>query len=285
LTQAGGVEYSERAAIGKIATVATVRDRHVTETSKPESMSNPHSPSASPAPPPSQWLPDQPSAELPATDQPAMELPAMELSVTQLAAPPGSDEQLLTAFRDSGDRQAFETLVRRYEKELFHYLKAFLRDHQAAEDIFQLTFLTVYRSSHQFQPGRRFRPWLYAIATNRAIDLQRSRKNRRAISLEASQTAAPGRGGSDAGHATFEIADPQPTVEQLVSAREDQARLQQAIDDLPDATRQLLQLAYVRQLKYSEISEILDIPVGTVKSRVFYAIRRLRDIWHKRFPS
>jgi len=229
-----------------------------------------------------------PSAGSPSDRSPSELLPDQRLAEARLThgdSSEGSDEQLLASFRDHGDRQALETLVRRYEKELFHYLRAFLRDHQAAEDIFQLTFLTVYRSSHQFQSGRRFRPWLYAIATNRAIDLQRSRKNRRAISLEASQSAAENRGGAAGGNAGLEVADPQPSIEQIVATREERAMLQQAMDDLPDATRQLLQLAYVRQLKYSEISEILDIPVGTVKSRVFYAVRRLREIWHKRFPS
>lgn len=235
-------------------------------------MSNPQTSAAALAEPRGELPPDH--AQRPAPLPDAISIPGEV-----------SDEQLLAAFRDQADRSAFEMLVKRYEKELFHYLRSFLKDHQAAEDIFQLAFLTVYRSSHQFQSGRRFRPWLYAIATNRAIDLQRSRKNRRCISLEASQAAAAERGGGTGGGMGLEVADSQPAVEQIAASAEEQEMLQKAMDDLPDASRQLLQLAYVQQLKYSDIGEMLDIPVGTVKSRVFYAVRRLRDVWQKRFPS
>ena len=88
-----------------------------------------------------------------------------------------SDEELLLAYRDQGERRAFEELVHRYESELYSYLRSYLGDAQMAEDAFQTTFLQVHLKCSQFDPDRKVRPWLYTVATNQAIDAQR--RNRR----------------------------------------------------------------------------------------------------------
>src|SRR5688572_5462625 len=95
-----------------------------------------------------------------------------------------NDEALIAAYRQTGDRQLFTTLVQRYEKELFNYLRRYLGDAELAEDVFQMAFLMVHMKCDQFEPGRRFRPWLYAIATNAAIDAQRRERRHRATSLD-----------------------------------------------------------------------------------------------------
>src|SRR5689334_8866009 len=95
-----------------------------------------------------------------------------------------SDEELLDHFRKTEDRDAFTELVHRYERELFSYLRRYLGDAEMAEDAFQATFLQVHLKSHQFEEGRKFRPWLYTIATNQAIDAQRRNKRHRNISLD-----------------------------------------------------------------------------------------------------
>ena len=84
------------------------------------------------------------------------------------------DEALLRRYLD-GDRSAFATLVRRYERELFHFLIRFLGDRAAAEDTFQEAFLQVHESAKTFDLSRRFRPWLFTIAANKGRDLLRSR--------------------------------------------------------------------------------------------------------------
>src|SRR3982751_159114 len=78
------------------------------------------------------------------------------------------DEDLLERYRDLADRDAFAELVRRYERELYSYLKRYLGDASMAEDAFQTTFLQMHLKCNQFEEGRKFRPWLYAIATNQA---------------------------------------------------------------------------------------------------------------------
>ena len=81
-----------------------------------------------------------------------------------------TDEQLLLNYRRTGNQRLFETLVQRYEHELFAYLRAYLGDSQQAEDTFQIAFLHVHLKCDQFEEGRKVRPWIYKIAINRAID-------------------------------------------------------------------------------------------------------------------
>src|SRR6267142_4677247 len=87
-----------------------------------------------------------------------------------------SDEELLVGYREKGDANLFSELVHRYERELFSYLRRYLGDANMAEDAFQATFLQVHLKAHQFEEGRKVRPWLYTIATNQAIDAQRRNK-------------------------------------------------------------------------------------------------------------
>src|SRR6187200_1836026 len=101
-----------------------------------------------------------------------------------------SDEALLLAYRDHADRLAFSELVRRYERELYSYLRRYLGDAAAAEDAFQATFLQVHLKCDKFEPDRKVRPWLYTIATNQAIDLQRRGKRHRLVSLDRRDASA-----------------------------------------------------------------------------------------------
>src|SRR3954471_5926534 len=99
--------------------------------------------------------------------------------------PERTDEELLAAYR-TGDRSSFNALVERYQRELFHFLVRFLGDRAAAEDIFQEPFLQVHQSADQFDPTRRFRPWLFTIAANKGRDLIRSQARRPTNPLQAS---------------------------------------------------------------------------------------------------
>ena len=97
------------------------------------------------------------------------------------------DEELLAAYVETGSRDAFEELLRRYEGELYGYLRHFLGDAQLAEDAFQNTFLQVHLKCRQFEPDRRLRPWLYKIATNQAVDLLRQNRRHKAASFRRRQ--------------------------------------------------------------------------------------------------
>ncbi len=95
------------------------------------------------------------------------------------------DEELMLEYIGTGSQSAFEELVRRFEREIYSYLRNYLGDAHLAEDAFQATFLQLHLKCHQFEPDRRLRPWLYTIASNQAIDLLRRNRRHRAVSLSA----------------------------------------------------------------------------------------------------
>lgn len=186
-----------------------------------------------------------------------------------------TDESLLLRSR-RGDRAAFALLVQRYERELYGYLRRYLGDATLAEDVFQNTFLQLHVKSGQYQPGNPVRPWLYTIATNQAIDALRRNNRHQAVSLDEQREAT--RDG-EAQRLTELLQDHDPGPEDHAHGQELRQRIRAGVDLLPDFLRQVLILAYYQGLKYREIADILDIPVGTVKSRLHAALVRLHDAW------
>jgi RNA polymerase sigma-70 factor (ECF subfamily) len=185
-----------------------------------------------------------------------------------------TDEELLLSYRTRSDRPAFEELVRRYEKELYGYLRHYLGDAEMADDVFQQTFLQVHLKCDQFEEGRKVRPWLYTVATNQAIDYQRRNRRHKIISLDRRiQSDTEGEMGSLV--ELLDGADAGPSEEAEAAEQNDQLR--GAIDELPEQTRQVVMLVYFKGMKYREAAEILDIPVGTVKSRLHAAIQKLGE--------
>lgn len=185
-----------------------------------------------------------------------------------------TDEELLLEYRSRSDRRAFEELVRRYEKELYGYLRHYLGDAEMADDVFQQTFLQVHQKCDQFEEGRKVRPWLYTVATNQAIDYQRRNRRHKIISLDRRlQNSNEGEMGTLIDVLDGEEAGPSEEAE----SAELQDQLRAAIDELPEQTKQVVLLVYFKGLKYREAADILDIPVGTVKSRLHAAIQKLSE--------
>lgn len=185
-----------------------------------------------------------------------------------------TDEDLLLSYRSRGDRRAFGELVRRYERELYGYLRHYLGDAEQAEDVFQQTFLQLHLKCGQFQPGRKVRPWLYTIATNQAIDLQRRNRRHRMTSLDR---RTRGTSGDDAGALGQLLDSRESGPAQGAQLAESRELIRHAVDDLPEPTRQVVLLVYFQGLKYREAAEVLSIPVGTVKSRLHAAIQKLSE--------
>ncbi len=185
-----------------------------------------------------------------------------------------SDEQLIESYRN-GDRASFTLLVERYHREVFHFLVRFLSDRAAAEDIFQETFLQIHQSAAQFDLQRRFRPWLFTIAANKARDLMRSQSRRPANPLQAAISPHDDGGG--------QFIDLMASAEQLPSAQLEQAEVQEqvrsAVQTMPEHLREILLLSYFHQFPYKQISEILEIPLGTVKSRLHAAVASFAEAW------
>ena len=186
-----------------------------------------------------------------------------------------SDEDLLLRSR-RGQAEAFEALLRRYERELYGYLRRYLGDGCLAEDVFQNTFLQLFLKSGQYQPGHPVRPWLYTIATHQAIDALRRNGRHQAVSLDE-QRESEGEGDCQRLMEMLENREPGPLDHATRQEQREQVRA--AVDQLPEFLRQVLVLAYYQGLKYREIADIVGIPVGTVKSRLHAALVRLQEAW------
>jgi len=166
-----------------------------------------------------------------------------------------------------GDRDAFAALMARYQNRLYRYLLRWVRDHAAAEDLFQQTWMRILASLHRYDAGRNFDAWLFAIARNLVMDHLRSRKP---DSIE--EPVAEGLSLSDS------IATDVPgALEQLLRS-ERAAQVQRALESQPPVFREILSLRFEEEMKLEEIAEVLSVPLGTVKSRLARALEHLRTV-------
>lgn len=180
------------------------------------------------------------------------------------------DEELFRRFRSTRDPAAFESLVHRFERELYGYLRRYLHDAQLAEDVFQATFLRVHQKADRFEEGRRFRPWLYAVATHQAIDARRRDRRHRLAALDAPRGVSGDSALVDVLSAAGDRAG------ERLDDEESCRWVREAVSGLPAAQRDTVALVYGRGLKYRQVAEALGIPIGTVKSRLHAALAALR---------
>ena len=185
-----------------------------------------------------------------------------------------TDEQILLEYRSSGDQGLFSVLVQRYERELYSYLRRYLGNAEHAEDAFQATFLQLHLKCDQFEEGRRLRPWLYMIATNKAIDLQRRNKRHQIVSLNGSQA------GEDTGQLMDMLMGDEPSPLSRMNQLERGDWVTNTMEALPEHLKLVVHLVYYQGLKYREAAEVLSIPVGTVKSRLHAAITKMTSEWN-----
>jgi RNA polymerase sigma-70 factor (ECF subfamily) len=183
------------------------------------------------------------------------------------------DEDLLAEYVEKETREAFEELVHRYERKIHSYLTRYLRNAELAEDASQATFLQVHLKCRDFDPRRKFQPWLYRIATNRAIDLLRRNRRHNAVSLNTGTSdRGSSEGPTDRSILSFRDADPSKQLE----AAEDHRRIRSAVDKYPSRLKEAIELVMFQGLTYQQAADTLGIPLGTVKSRMHEAVVRLR---------
>lgn len=184
-----------------------------------------------------------------------------------------TDEELLSHYRDVGQTEAFDELVRRYRDELHYYLARYVDDAVLADDVLQNVFLKVHLKRELYRTAHPARPWLYSIATRQAIDALRRRAKHAAVSLD---------------QRVDEDEDSQELISLLPSGADDPlTRLQceesrqwvrDRLDRLPEMFRQTVVAAYMLDLKNREIAEQMNVPLGTVKSRLHLALAMLKKM-------
>jgi len=186
-----------------------------------------------------------------------------------------SDESLLTRHRD-GDPDAFRTLVERYRRDLHGFLARFLGSGAAADDVFQDTMLQVHLSADSFDAERRFKPWLYTIASNKARDFHRRAKRRRAVSLDKPLS-------DDDGSTMGELVEAQGEApDAFATARDESALVKQVLDGMPAHHREVILLGYFQRLSYQQVADALGVPLGTIKSRMHAAVAMFSAQWRRK---
>jgi RNA polymerase sigma-70 factor (ECF subfamily) len=168
-----------------------------------------------------------------------------------------TDEELIARFQN-GDVYAFEQIVHRYKNPLINFVYHFLGDRIDAEDVVQETFLRVFRNKHLYRNIAKFSTWIYTIAGNLAKTELRRRRRRKLLSL------------SQMGYEDkeYELPDPFASTDRIVTTRMNEKEIHDAINALPVKFKEVVVLRDIQEFSYEEISKILKIPIGTVKSRV-----------------
>jgi RNA polymerase sigma-70 factor, ECF subfamily len=182
-----------------------------------------------------------------------------------------TDEQLMHAYRD-GNPRAFELLLARHERMVWNFLRRSVGDPTLAEDLLQEVFLRVIKARAEWKGEAKFTTWVYAIARNLCVD-----HARRAVHRDARSLDAPTRRDDDGETLHDHLASPTRDAEGLASDGQVRARVDQAIAALPADQREVFLLREVMDMPFAEIAAVVGAPEPTVKSRMRYALERLRE--------
>ncbi len=163
--------------------------------------------------------------------------------------------QLMLRIRE-GDSRAFEELYRLYNKPLANFFHRLCWNPARVDDLLQEVFLRIWKAAPRYEPTAKFSTWIFRIAHNLWINDSRKRRETSLGNLEREEENPPGRS---------------------MERSETRRKVQAALEALPEGERECLVLSHYNGLKYAEIAEVMEIPVGTVKSRIFSAVRRLRE--------
>lgn len=181
-----------------------------------------------------------------------------------------TDEELMAEFQGGNDA-AFTLLVARYKDQIANVVFRLVGEREESQDIAQEAFVRVFRRKGLYRPPGRFSTWIYTIALNLARTRLRRRALRRFVSLSRSaRRFAP----------EFDLPDDAARPDEAAEATMVGERIQHALDELPSRLREAVVLRDVQDLTYEEISAVLRVPVGTVKSRINRARVRLQAMLH-----
>ena len=178
-------------------------------------------------------------------------------------------ERSLIQKAKQGDMRAFEELILKHEKIVYNLALRMMNHSEDAQDIAQEVFLKAYRSLSNFDERSAFSTWLYRITHNTCIDEMRKRKGKQTYSLEEELE-------SEEGTMQRQIADAGDTPEESLLRAEQKSEILQALDRLSEEHKAAILLRDVKGLSYEEIAEILELSLGTVKSRISRARNQLK---------
>ncbi|MCA0986711.1 RNA polymerase sigma factor [Guptibacillus algicola] len=171
-----------------------------------------------------------------------------------------TDEELVIGM-SKGNQAAFEALIHRYHAPLLGYLERMLRDRKKAEDVVQDTFLKLLTQLKARKIPEKIKPWLYQVATNQCRDYWKSSSYK---SEKQVIDKLPDQQSGD------------PSVVELFERQESRKEFLEELDELSTSQREIVFLRFYQDLKYQEIAETLEMPLGTVKSNLYHALKKLK---------
>ena len=170
-----------------------------------------------------------------------------------------TEEELIRDLQSTDNSRAFSLLVSRYQERLYWHIRHMVKNHDDTDDVLQNVFIKVYRNMNSFKADSKLYTWLYRIATNEAITFLNKRAKHYQISTEEMQEQLVDRLQSDV---YFEGSDIQ-------------MKLQKAMNTLPVKQQQVFQMKYFENIKYNDMSVILDTSVGALKSSYHIAVKKI----------
>lgn len=181
------------------------------------------------------------------------------------------DDALLIARAQGGDRKGFDALVRKYQDRAYTYAFRLTRNSEVAADVVAEAFLRIHNALSNFKGQSSFKTWLYRILTNCYLDLRKRERARPHGSLDAIMDPSDGEPGQ-------QIPDEGPTPEEEAQRRARGDAMQSALASMPEYQRAMIVMYHAEDMSYEEMAAALDLPVGTVKSRLNRARLNLRDL-------
>lgn len=182
-----------------------------------------------------------------------------------------AEDAVLISASQRGDRSAFDELIRRHQQRAYQYAYRLTSNPDEAADLVADAFVRVYHALGNFRGQSAFTTWLYRIVTNCYLDLRKRERNRQHVSLDS-----PING--DAEGLERQIQDDADGPNELAERNERERAMQRAVSLLPPYQQAMLTMFHVENLSYEEIALALDLPIGTVKSRLNRARLSLRDL-------
>jgi RNA polymerase sigma-70 factor (ECF subfamily) len=181
------------------------------------------------------------------------------------------DDQMLISRAQGGDKSSFNALIRKHEARAYQYAFRLTRNPEEASDIVADGFVRVYNAIHNFKGNSAFTTWLYRILTNCYLDVRKKEKNRVTTSLDAILQTPEG-------EVERQIEDPGTSPYEDVERNVRETSIEDAVGLLPEYQRAMIVMYHSESMTYEEIAAALDLPVGTVKSRLNRARISLREL-------
>ena len=189
-----------------------------------------------------------------------------------------SDRKLIEQIRER-NTTAFEALFERYRHTVHKHLLGIVRDESAAEDLVQEVFLRVWTCAAQWDGRGELKSWLYRIATNLALNHLRTVHRRRQQPLEIPEDSYDNEDGTSTQMPAWLIDSASPEPQAVLEQIEQREILWELVDGLPDGKREVLHLVYGAEMDIRQVADELGVPIGTVKSRLHYTLKRLAREW------